>query len=87
MKTLIRGRMWTIKRARLVASRGECDDPLGPGRVIKVAHNLKGEEELEVIIHEMLHAGLWDLDESVVETMGEDMARALWKMGYRRTAH
>lgn len=85
MKVRIRGKQWTIKRVRLQSARGLCDHPEEPRRAIKVSSELQGEEELEVLIHEMLHAGLWDLDESVVETLGEDLAAALWRMGYRKT--
>lgn len=84
MKIRIRGRSWTIKRVRMQSARGLCDHPEEANRTIKIASHLKGEEELEVIIHEMIHAGLWDLDETVVETLGEDLAAALWQMGYRK---
>ena len=42
------------------------------------------DEELEILIHEMLHACFWDLDEEVVSEVGRDLSKALWKMGYRK---
>jgi hypothetical protein len=35
------------------------------------------------VIHELLHAAHWDLDELAVEETAEDLARVLWKLGYR----
>ena len=84
MKAKIRGKVWTIKRSRLVSARGLCDHPEEPGRTIRVASSLKDCEELEVMLHEMLHAALWDLDECVVETVADDIAQALWRLGYRK---
>lgn len=85
MKVRIRGKQWTIRRARLgPAEWGRCDDPSVAGREIKVASGLKGEKELEIILHETLHASFWDMDEPVIETVAADLSSILWKMGYRK---
>ena len=47
---------------------------------------LKGLRKLEMFLHEPLHACLWDLDEEAVEETARDMARFLWRMGYRKVA-
>ena len=47
---------------------------------------MHGEERLEVLIHEMLHAAYWDLDESAIEGAAADVARVLWRLGYRSPA-
>ena len=62
---------------------GHCDNPSLAGAEIRVKSSLRGERLLDVLIHEFLHAGLWDLDEEPVEAMGRDLARALWRMGFR----
>jgi len=63
---------------------GYCTDPSFSNRVIKVHSQLTGDQELEFIIHEMIHACFWDLDEAVVKEVGQDLSKALWRMGYRR---
>jgi hypothetical protein len=45
--------------------------------------NLRGEERLEVLLHELVHAAGWHLGESIVEQFANDAARALWRLGYR----
>ena len=37
---------------------------------------------MEVLIHEMLHAAGWHIDESFVEQFASDAARTLWRLGY-----
>jgi len=36
------------------------------------------------IIHEILHAALWDLDEEAVHDTANAISAALWRLGYRR---
>ena len=84
MKIRIRGKFWQFKREILSDARGTCDPPNAPGKSIVVDANLVGEEELEVVLHETLHSALWDLDEEAVTETAHDIARVLWKLGYRR---
>jgi predicted SprT family Zn-dependent metalloprotease len=51
---------------------------------IEVDPRLKGEEELEVIIHEMTHHLLPYLDEEAVEMFGKQLGSALFTLGYRK---
>ena len=60
-------------------ARGSCDPPTKPNKEIKILSSLKGQEKLEVMLHEILHAALWDLDEQAIEETAADAARALWK--------
>ncbi len=62
---------------------GMCDSPDKPGKSIKVAACLTGERRLEVIIHEMQHSADWTKDEEWVREFSADIARALWRLGYR----
>lgn len=41
---------------------------------------------MEVFIHEALHASYWDLDEEAINEAGRDIARMLYRLGYRRSA-
>lgn len=64
---------------------GLCDPPDNPGKTITVERKLSGKLELDTIIHELIHASLWEvLDEDFVERMGTDVANAVWRMGYRK---
>ena len=65
-------------------SWGICTDPSFTKREIKIHKKLKGAKEFEILIHEMLHACFWDIDENVIKEAGKDIAKALWKMGYRK---
>lgn len=63
--------------------RGDCDSPSTPNKEIRIWQGVKGEERLEVLIHELAHASCWPLDEEYVAKFAEDTARALWRLGYR----
>jgi len=64
---------------------GRCDPPDKPNKTITINSRLRGEELLDTIIHEVLHAASWDvLDEGFVEQTATDLARILWKLGYRK---
>lgn len=73
-----------MKKIDSVGSIGECADPTSTNKAIKIHKSLKGVDELEVTIHEMLHGCFWDLDESVIDEAGVDISKALWRLGYRK---
>ena len=85
MKSHIRGNKYDIKRASLKNDWGVCTDPSAPDRKILINRELKDESEklLVIVLHEMLHAGLFDLDESVVDELSKDIGKVLYKMGAR----
>jgi len=62
---------------------GDCSDPKSPGRIIRYLVGLKGIRRLDVFIHEMLHACFWDVREEGIEQTATDVARVLWRIGYR----
>lgn len=77
------GRRYTfrITKSRLVD--GSCSPPDGRSKEIVVRGALRGEHRLDSLIHEMLHASCWDLAEETVERTATEIARALWRLGYR----
>jgi len=84
-KLKMRGRVWEFVRERIEGgARGMIDAPNKPGKRIRIAPHLKDREELYIIIHELLHAGSWDMDEEAVDAISDDMATALWRIGYRK---
>jgi hypothetical protein len=52
---------------------------------IEIDSRLKGQEELEIFIHEFTHHIQPYLDEEVVEKIGNEMGEFLYKQGYRKT--
>lgn len=62
---------------------GECDSPDTNGKEIRIATDLTKQDELEIIIHELLHAADWSKDEEWVEVIADDIARTLWKLGWK----
>jgi hypothetical protein len=65
------------------ATDGRCDSPTTLKKRITIKKTLVGERRLEVLIHEMLHACYWDLDEEAIDITARDIARVLFRLGYR----
>jgi len=83
MQVKILGKVWNLRFAPNMANRGDCDPPTAPGKEIRVLSNLRDEGRLEVLIHEMVHAAGWHIDEEFVGRFARDAARVLWRLGYR----
>lgn len=81
----LRGKRFSISRPRRINPEllGWCINKGKPK--IAVAYALNGEEELEIFIHEMLHACYWDMDEEAITDSAQSIAKALWRMGYRKS--
>jgi hypothetical protein len=88
IKLNLGGKRWTYKRPRSITQDGiECDGLCdSETRTIKVSKSLTGLEELDANIHEMVHATGQFLDEEFVDESSTEMARALFKLGYRKLA-
>ncbi len=63
--------------------QGYCDDPRKKNKKIIVDPELYGLEELDTIIHELLHAADYTKTEAWVNESATDIAAVLWKLGYR----
>ena len=86
MKINIRGKSWDLRFVRTPNDvDGLCDPPDTPAKKIRISHRLKGEEQLDVTLHELLHSAMWDTDEVAINDTARDIARVLWKLGYRKT--
>lgn len=80
----VRGKRWLLTFMPLKGDAdGTCDPPMSKGKRIRVNSSLKGERRLEVTIHELLHAAHWDISEEAIEGAARDIARVLWRVGYR----
>ena len=84
MRIKIGNKYWNLIFTELdEETGGECDSPDTNGKEIRIATDLKKQDELEIIIHELLHAADWSKDEEWVEVIADDIARVLWKLGWR----
>ena len=82
MRCRLRGKYWRIEREKLPRKLdGLCN---ADERKITVQPYLSGERELDVLIHEMLHACYWDLAEESITETASDLARVLFRLGYKK---
>lgn len=63
--------------------RGLCDAPSQSNKEILIDSRLKDREQLEVVLHELLHAVDWHQSEEAISRQAADISRVLWKLGYR----
>jgi len=80
MRITLRGRRWELRWARL-KDHGDIQPPHIKGKTIRISRGGPGSRILETLIHEMLHACLWDLSEDSVEKTAEDITRTLIRLG------
>jgi len=88
---IFRGKRYRITTATdrtLGGLGGDCDAPTQLGKVIRINKDLMkpdmNQELMEILLHEGLHACIWDASESTVQETAESLAKLLWKCGYRR---
>lgn len=73
---------WTIEHVRLRSDRhGECD---WQKRTIRVHETLAGVALMDALLHELLHARFWDLDEGAVNEFASVAAAILDREGFRQ---
>lgn len=88
MRIRLNGEWWNLKFANLDHTDGDgyCDPPTTKRRRIWIHDELKNRRQLEILLHEMLHAVDWHKDEnSFIAPVARDIAKVLWKLGYRRS--
>ncbi len=64
--------------------RGLTDGPSTKNKAMWINKNLSGVKLLDTYIHEALHCCIWDLSEDTVHETANDLARFLWRLGYRK---
>lgn len=85
MKVKLNSQYWNYVKQKLESGkRGEVDSPSTPNKTIYIDPKLVDEEELEVNIHEAMHALDWTKDEHYVTEHAKELARYLWRLGYRK---
>lgn len=87
MTASFRGKRYEIIWEKLgrEKSLAQCDEPTAPQKEIRLDPRQFGQNLLDSLVHESLHACLWDLREEAVIEISSDIARFLWRMGCRIT--
>lgn len=62
---------------------GLCDPPIGTGQTLRIFADMATRKGLETCIHEALHACYWAKTEDKVGQTARDVARLLWRLGFR----
>lgn len=80
-----RSGVWRIADSKKMC-KGECEEPGVKYKEMRVP--LSGYDclnTLDTIVHESIHACLWDLDENCVGETANAISSFLWRIGYRKT--
>lgn len=94
MRITLNGKRWTLKfvpylgrgRKTKYVRLGDCDHPETPSKTIRIRSDLRGEELADTLLHELIHALDPSKDEEWVERAATDIARVLWRLGFRWNA-
>ena len=84
----IRGRRWRlIEGSPGRGCDGQCSPPTLPGKTITIPRRVRRNRRhyLRILLHECMHAGLWDLDETTIDDLSTDLARILEQEGFCQT--
>jgi hypothetical protein len=78
----IGSKKWKIRVCKVPADRlGDCNDETG---TIRVSEKLVGVDFVEVLLHELIHARWWCLDEGEVTEFAEEASAVLEAFGVTR---
>jgi len=85
VKVLVRGKVWLLVHTKALSEDvdGECDAPNAKKKQIRIRKGLKDQRLLDVYVHELTHAALWDLGEGPVASLANAVAHELWNDGLR----
>lgn len=81
----IGGKRYRLEFARMRSNDGQCDHPQQRGKKIVLNPRIRrnSREYMETVLHEVLHAALWHLDEDFVDQYARDATRILHRLGFR----
>lgn len=65
-------------------SHAYCEAPHKKEKKIKLRKDLDERELMTYAIHESLHACFWFMSEEFVNRAASDIARFLWRLGFRK---
>lgn len=74
---IIRGKKYKLEYAK-IKNDGECTSPNEPNRKITINLGLNTKQRFDTILHELIHAALWDIKEDAVAELATDATRILF---------
>lgn len=80
----VRGKRFRLVRRTYADAAGHCEDPKAKSPTIHIPQDDRSQDGLRILIHEVLHAGCWDLSEEAVDEISRDAARLAWRLQWRR---
>jgi hypothetical protein len=83
---MVRGKVWSLVytvKGLPEDVDGECDAPTAKKKQIRIRKGIEGQRLLDVYVHELTHAALWDLGEGPVASLANAVAHELWNDGLR----
>ena len=80
----IRGKYWRLKTSKLTHP-GECQAPWKKRKKILISKELESGSliELDTVLHELLHAAMWDVSEETIRESATSIAKVLFDLGAR----
>ena len=80
------GKRWRLVFEDLGDDDGSCDSPDAKNKrvVINTRVTANSQAYMETVLHELLHAAVWSLDEEYVHDYAADAARILHRLGFRK---
>ena len=85
MLVTICGKRWRLRFQWMKKFAGHCDGPDVPNKQIIISTGMSEQKELDTIIHEAFHAADFNRREEHVNEFATDLARILWRLGWRKT--
>ena len=84
IKTItVRGKRYNFVVKKLRVARGMTEHPLTKNKTVYIDARERGKELLATLIDELIHCAVWELENSVVDDISDDMANILWRCGLR----
>ena len=77
MRVKVLGKYWNLCFKRMPNHYGRCDRPDSVDREIAICAATRGPELLDTVIHEVLHAAGFHIDEEFVAEFATDLTKIL----------
>jgi hypothetical protein len=77
------GKRYKFGLKRLRQARGLTDHPKTKNKGVSIDVREHGKKLLATLLDELIHCAIWEIDNTVVDTISDDMAEVLWRCGLR----
>lgn len=79
----MRGKKYNFVVKRLRNARGKTEHPETKNKTVYIDDRERGKKLLATLIDEFFHCAIWEVENTIVDTISDDMAHALWRCGLR----